>query len=111
MVVAALSRLLGDWGGEILVAENARDALYQMAHCTKDVDAVLCDYRLPHDRSGLDLVAALREATDRTLPAIIISADTTPAVLKKVTESGLPLLSKPVTGRAISQALVQVLTD
>jgi CheY-like chemotaxis protein len=57
---------------------------------------ILSDYRLKNE-DGVAAIAALRAATDASIPAILWSGDTSSAVLKKAADSGIKLLSKPVS--------------
>ncbi|HEX8891786.1 MAG TPA: hybrid sensor histidine kinase/response regulator, partial [Terriglobales bacterium] len=67
---------------------------------------ILSDYRLK-DEDGIAAIAALRAATDASIPAILWSGDTSSAVLKKVAASGIKLLSKPVSERALLTLLAK----
>jgi two-component system, sensor histidine kinase len=61
---------------------------------------ILSDYRLK-DEDGVAAIAAVRAATDASLPAILWSGDTSSAVLRKVAASGMKLLSKPVSEQTL----------
>jgi FixJ family two-component response regulator len=64
----------------------------------------LVDYRLPGNVNGLDAVARLRGATPG-LTAIIVSADTSAALLDEAARQGVPMLRKPVTEAMLAAAI------
>jgi CheY-like chemotaxis protein len=67
---------------------------------------ILSDYRLENE-DGVAAIAAVRAATDRWIPAVLWSGDTSSAVLKKVAVSGMKLLSKPVSERTLLTILAK----
>ncbi|KQV48247.1 hypothetical protein ASC95_20060 [Pelomonas sp. Root1217] len=71
-------------------------------------DIVLADHRLGDDRTGAELIAALR-AEGCEAPAIIITGDTAPDRLAQLSRSGLAVLHKPVSDRLLVQAVGQLL--
>jgi CheY-like chemotaxis protein len=70
-------------------------------------DLVICDYRLP-DGTGLDVIQHLALSQQKFTPCILVSGDTSPDILQKVTESGFNLLSKPVRPAKL-RSLIQFL--
>jgi CheY-like chemotaxis protein len=60
------------------------------------VHALITDLRLSRHRTGLQAVAALRQAWGAALPALVITGDIAPERLQALRDSGLPWLAKPV---------------
>ena len=91
----ALAGLLTSWGCRVSVAEDLASAL---ALCQQRSwpDLIISDYRLAGRLNGLDIIHALREQANCTIPACMISGDIQPSVTQRVQEAGLVLLSKPV---------------
>lgn len=71
-------------------------------------DVILADYSLAEDRTGVDLIAALR-AAGCTAPAVIITGDTAPQRLAELARSGLDVLHKPVSDTLLVQTLQRLL--
>lgn len=59
-------------------------------------DVLVCDYRLGAGETGLDVIAAARVQFGPQLPAIIVTGDTAPDVLRNIAEKGIPVYCKPV---------------
>jgi two-component system, sensor histidine kinase len=104
---AGMATLLKRLGCEVASAatvEAARTAAMSFAPLI-----VLADYRLGDGPSGIDAIASLR--SDRPgLLALLISGDTAPDRLREASESGIPLLHKPVTMDQLRRALSALLT-
>ncbi len=104
-VLKGMKTTLEDWGCDVLLSESARDALRQMALSDFEPDLILSDFRLRGEDNGIDTVFALRESFDKEVPAIILTGDTSPEQLRRVQESGLDLMHKPVSIDALQSAL------
>lgn len=105
-VLKSMKNTLEDWGCHVLLSDSARDALRQMALSEFEPDLILSDFRLREDENGIDTVFALRESFDRDVPAIILTGDTSPEQLRRVRESGLELMHKPVSVDELQAALL-----
>jgi CheY-like chemotaxis protein len=68
----------------------------RLAETGQTPDAVLCDYRLPRDETGSDVIRRLRAHTGVDLPAALITGDTAPERIREAKDSSVPLLYKPV---------------
>jgi two-component system, sensor histidine kinase len=89
-----MQSLLESWGCRCIIAADATEAL----HLSKGQapDFILADLRLRADASGLDAIRSLRAALGRTIPAVLISGDTAPEQLRKVSAAGFTLMHKPL---------------
>ncbi len=105
-VLKSMKNTLEDWGCQVLLSDSARDALRQMALSDFEPDLILSDYRLRGEENGVDTVCALRESFNREVPAIILTGDTSPERLRRVQESGLALLHKPVSVDELQTAVI-----
>jgi DNA-binding NarL/FixJ family response regulator len=70
------------------------------------VDLIVADYRLGDGATGLDAIEALCVYIGHSLPAIIVTGDTSPSRIKEATASGYRILHKPITGEELHQAIV-----
>jgi signal transduction histidine kinase len=98
LVAGATRDQLVSWGLQVLHVETAADAMAQAAFG----DVAICDVRLPHAASGLDLALALRERGQRVL---LISGETHAALRESASRHRLPLLIKPVSSAQLLTAL------
>jgi signal transduction histidine kinase/CheY-like chemotaxis protein len=96
LVCEALAGLMEQWGCTVITAASGDQALAALTQQARRPDAVLCDYRLPADETGSDVIRRLRERVGADLPAALITGDTSPERLREARESGIPLLHKPV---------------
>jgi signal transduction histidine kinase/CheY-like chemotaxis protein len=103
-----ISMRLIEHGCYVVAGESSSDVIEQLRiealasgpHC------ILSDYRLENE-DGIAAIAAVRAATNASIPAILWSGDTSSAVLKKVAASGMKLLSKPVSERTLLTTLAK----
>ena len=75
------------------------------------VDLIITDYRLGDGATGLDAIDALCAHIGRSVPAIIVTGDTSPSRIKEATASGHRLLHKPITGEQLHEAIVAACVD
>jgi len=73
--------LLRDWGCVGKAAESIEEALVLAGQHAPDV--VISDYRLRDQRTGLEVIAALRGVLGQSLPALLITGDTAPDRLRE----------------------------
>ncbi len=59
------------------------------------IDFILSDFRLEH-KNGVDFIQAIREEFNLDIPALILTADTSPKHLLMFKELGIQVLFKPV---------------
>ena len=69
-------------------------------------DVIIADYHLD-EGDGLDLIRVLRWKTEVTTPAILVTADRTPAVLDAAAQMHVHVLNKPVKPAALRALLTQ----
>lgn len=104
LVREGLEALLSGWGYEIRTASGVDDARRAVAEGGPP-DLALVDYRLPEEKTALDAIRVIREATGREIPAIIITGDTHPQRIREATEPGFPVVFKPVPPELLRDAL------
>jgi Na+/proline symporter/signal transduction histidine kinase len=104
-VLDGMATLLRGWGCEVLTANDLAGALAHVAG-GKRPDVILADYHLDQG-VGLDIVAGVRQATGRHIPAVIITADQTPEVQRNIKLQDAGLLRKPLKAAALRAMLGQ----
>ena len=108
-IIAGMRVLLSGWGCEVLAASGGPEALAAMASVNAAVDVVIADYHL-HQDDGLVVISTLRQNAGRDLPAILITADRTPAVQDLAVRQGVVYMRKPVKPAALRAAMSQLFT-
>jgi CheY-like chemotaxis protein len=116
-VLIAEDELLVAWQLETLVRDQNLDvcglvpdgegAIEQAGDL--DVDLVLMDIRLAGRMDGIEAARRIRES--RNTPVIFVTAHDDPATRAHIERvvPGAPVLSKPVTGEQLRQAIAKVL--
>ncbi|MDZ3822378.1 MAG: PAS-domain containing protein [Pseudoxanthomonas sp.] len=105
-VLAAMTALLGDWGYQVQSAADADTAL-ALARARMP-DALVLDYHLDGDETGLLLRARLAAAGGER-PTVVVTADHDPATAAAVAAAGCHLLHKPVRPLALRSLLARML--
>jgi len=105
LVREAMRSLLTSWDNDVLVAGSGAEMLERVAECATRPDLILCDYRLPDDENGIDVVGRLRAEYNEDIPAILITGDTASDRLQKARDSGFVVLSKPVARSKLRAAI------
>jgi CheY-like chemotaxis protein len=98
LVAQATRDQLTNWGLEVLHVETAGEALA----CSGFGEVAICDVRLPHAASGLELALTLRERGKKVL---LISGETHAQLRETAARHQLPMLIKPVSAAQLLVAL------
>lgn len=93
-VLKALVRSMESAGHRVTGAASGKDLLARLAAHRPDI--VICDYRLAGAETGFDVIAAARKKFGEGLPAVIITGDTDPELMRKMVEKGIIIQHKPV---------------
>ena len=107
---AEIQNLLERWGCLVLAAGSAAEALGLLARHERTPDFLICDYHLRTGENGIDAIRRIRAACGCVLPAILITGDASPAVLRAAGDHGHPVIHKPVAPAKLRALLNQLLT-
>ena len=104
-----MQSLLHSWGCQCITAESSADAL----ECLEDItpDIIITDFRLRHEETGKQVLQALRAYLGTSVPAIIMTGDTSPQRLRDAQSTSALLLHKPVSTGQLRDAMVQLITQ
>jgi signal transduction histidine kinase/CheY-like chemotaxis protein len=94
-VRTALATLLETWGVGTLDAAGTDEAVSLLDDVGIAPDVILADYHLDDGSDGLAAIAAIR-ARHGPVPAMLVTADRTPALAARCRELAIPVLNKPV---------------
>jgi Na+/proline symporter/signal transduction histidine kinase len=106
-VLDGMETLLSGWGCHVLKAANLITAVAACAASDTPPNGLLVDYHLDHGSNGIEVIAALRRHLDADLPAILITADRSPAVRDEARTHNVQVLSKPVKPAALRALMAQ----
>jgi signal transduction histidine kinase len=86
---------------DVLVAATIAEAVALAKEAGQRIDLILSDWRLRGTENGVEAVREVRAVTGDATPAVLITGDTSPEILKLAHESGLVILHKPLQPRAL----------
>ncbi len=93
-VLQAFVLALESAGHEVISATSAKELLERLGQDTPDI--VIADYRLGAAETGFNVIELLRTVFGADLPAIILTGDTDPALIRSMANRGIAVYFKPV---------------
>jgi signal transduction histidine kinase/CheY-like chemotaxis protein len=109
MVLNGMRGLLEAWGCDVVSAASSDLALVALSQHDRKPDAIISDYRLANQKTGIEVITQLRCLFNAKTPAFLISGDTNPEPEREASAHGLHILHKPVTPMALRAILTQAL--
>jgi PAS domain S-box-containing protein len=104
-VANALAYSLTAIGHSVVVSPSRKELA---AALTEKPDIVVSDYRLGAGENGCDVIAAMRATYGQDLPAMIITGDTDPALMRELAERGICVQHKPLDVELFRSALAEL---
>lgn len=108
-VFEALVCTLEDDGHQVTAAAS-RDGLMALLGDTPP-DIVIADYQLNAGETGLDAIKAVRASFHVDLPAILLTGDTDPSLIRRMARNRIPILHKPVEMKSLKSALAKLTAE
>ena len=105
-ILDGMVTLLGGWGCHVLKATDLKTALASVSEANAPPSGVLVDYHLD-EGNGIEAIAALRWRFGADLPAILITADRSPAVREEARARDIQVLAKPLKPAALRALMAQ----
>lgn len=105
----SLGGLLASWGCRVATAATCEQAFARFATDERVPDIIISDYHLANGANGYEVIAQLRDRFGRSVPAFLMSGDTSPECLREARASGFQLLHKPVPPMKLRLMLNQLL--
>ena len=105
-ILDGMATLLGGWGCHVLKAADLKAALATVSDAKTPPTGVLVDYHLDSG-NGIEAIAALRWRFGAELPAILITADRSPAVREEARARDIQVLPKPLKPAALRALMAQ----
>ncbi len=91
----ATTELLERWGIVVHAIQDEAQARDLIGRSAFDPKLIIADYSL-RDQHGTEVVQSICALLGRTVPSIIVTADTDPLLIKRLKVEGFPVLIKPV---------------
>ena len=102
----ASEHTLREFGCRVLCASSGIDAVAKLQNQEFAPNIIIADYRMEGE-TGLEAIKMVADNLSAlfgeqfSIPALVVSGDTSPEELRRVTESGYPMLHKPVAVAAM----------
>ena len=109
LILEGMTAMLSGWGCEVFTATSIGGAKSILRNMDGEPDAILADYHLDNEVTGLMALEALSERFKGAVPGIVITADRTEAVAEEIKRAGYQLLLKPVKPAALRALLTRTL--
>jgi len=93
-VLDALEYSLSAIGHQVIAATSGKSLAARLADEAPDI--VISDYRLATGETGLDVIDKCKSVFGASLPAVLITGDTDPQVLRTMTRRGIAVQHKPL---------------
>ncbi|HRK79229.1 MAG TPA: ATP-binding protein [Thiobacillus sp.] len=109
-ILRGMAELFDNWNIDLVTAHSAAEAVQWLDSIGRVPDVIVSDYRLPDDSDGIEVIARLRQKFGRDIPAILVTGDTAPDTILRISRAGFPLLHKPLRPaklRALLTHLIQ----
>lgn len=103
----ALLLALTSAGHQVIAAASGAQLQTELGDVAPDI--VISDYRLAHGETGFDVIAGLRASMGSDMPALLITGDTDPRLIRSMATRGIVYLHKPVDLETL-QAYLEDLT-
>ena len=103
LVLQALTLALEDAGHTVIAASNGKALIRNLGQRAPDI--LVSDYRLAGSETGFDVIAVSREIIDSALPALLITGDTDPGLIRSMAQHGIKVLYKPIEIDALKAAI------
>ena len=95
-VLDSMENLIRTWNWNVYTAHSSKEAL-QHLHENVHLNLIITDFRLQHSESGLNAIEKIHLHIKKTIPAFIITGETSPKELKQLENCGYEVLYKPVS--------------
>lgn len=106
LIGMALQLQLEETGLSIVRVGSVAAARSSLAGRAMPFDLVITDYQLG-DGSGMEIIELVRSRWP--VPAILLTGDTTPAVLLQAEDAGVVLVGKPFRNSDLQQTIAELL--
>jgi signal transduction histidine kinase/CheY-like chemotaxis protein len=111
IVLEGTSGLLREWGYSVVTATHDEAALIELAERKQRPDLIISDFHLADGKTGIEAIERINAAFVASIPAILISGDTSPERLRDAMDKGYILLHKPVDPMRLRAIMNHIFMD
>ena len=104
IIIDAYRQTLASEGAYVYVLSESESELDAQLEGINRIDCILSDYRLSQS-TGDVLIQKIRENYNEEIPAIIVTADTSPSHINLFAKLNVQVLHKPVSFQEVAQAI------
>ena len=104
VIVDAYKQTLANEGAYVHVLSESETALDEQLENIDSIDCILSDYRLSRT-TGDVLIQKIRENYNEEIPAIIVTADTSPSHINLFASLNVQVMHKPISFQAVVHAI------
>ena len=105
VVLLSMRALLEEWGYEVVAAMSSEEAVGTLLDLGRQPQAIVADYRLRDERTGVEAIRDVFGVCGVRVPAIVLTGDTSPERIREAQMSGYDLLHKPVSPNQLKDLL------
>jgi CheY-like chemotaxis protein len=106
---AATAALFNHWACHVATAGSPDEAICALEEHLRSPDLIVTDYRLREGKTGLDAIRRIRQASEQSIPAIVITGDIAAPELERLGVDDVALLHKPVDIKRLRQIAQRLL--
>ncbi len=110
IALESIRTLLDVWGCNTHVFPSLEACLTYLAAAKDCPDAIIADYRLRSQQTGIAAIEGIRTFCKQPIPALIVTGDTDAKRMDEAQKHDIPLLHKPVNPQALKAFLADVKT-
>ncbi|MFZ1387378.1 MAG: ATP-binding protein [Thiolinea sp.] len=103
-VLDSLQTLLLLWGYEVVTSSNPEPAKLLTEH--PDISFIISDYQLSAGQDGVDVIQQLRQLSQHEIPALLLTGNTSPALLEQLQQLDIPISYKPINPIQIRNLII-----
>ena len=107
MVLEATAFALTAVGHQVIVGKSKLDLLKNIGYQKPDI--FISDYRLADNKTGLDLILKARQVFGEDLPAILITGDTDPKLIKLFAKHKIKVCYKPLKIDVLNNLISEII--
>lgn len=109
VIIEAYRQMLAGKGAHVQVlSEHEKERATQL-ESVDHIDCILSDYRLSHSTGDL-LIQNIRENYNEEIPALIVTADTSPAHIALFDKLNVPVLHKPISFQEVVHVIEKLVS-
>jgi signal transduction histidine kinase/CheY-like chemotaxis protein len=106
----AMENLLRRWSCQVVSAEGIQEVLTALGEIERTPDLMIADFHLAPTSNGVDAIKAVARNFSQDIPGLIVTADHSPDVARRVSEAGFAFLTKPIEPAELRALMTHLLT-